>query len=76
MSQLYERAQAEGGLPKQIGAPHFHYLFAGASAAIFHQAPECRRLFGIDPSESQVIEDYADAMVHLFLGDPELGRKP
>ena len=75
MSRLYEGAQAEGGLPGGIGVPHFHYLFAGASAAIFHQAPECRRLFGIDPSDPFVVEAHADAMVHLFLGDPELGRE-
>ena len=75
MSRLYEGVQAEGGLPGGIDVPHFHYLFAGASAAIFHQAPECRRLFGIDPSDPFVVEAHADAMVHLFLGDPELGRE-
>jgi AcrR family transcriptional regulator len=71
---LFERAQANGELPIRFDSPHFHYLFAGASAAIFHQAPECRRLFGVDPSQPDVVEAHADALVHLFLGDPGLGR--
>lgn len=75
MSRLYERAQAEGGLPASIPAPHLHYLFAGAVAMIFHQAPECRRLFGVDPSDPEVAEEHADALVELFLGDAALGRE-
>ena len=74
MSRLYERAQRGGGLPGRIGAPHFHYLFAGAVAAIFHQAPECRRVFGVDPSQPDVVEAHADALCQLFLGDSALGR--
>ena len=70
-----DKAQREGDLPGRIGAPHLHYLFAGATATIFHQAPECRRLFGVDPSDPEVVESHADALVQLFLGDAALGRE-
>jgi TetR/AcrR family transcriptional regulator len=73
MTELYEHARASGNFAAGIGVPHFHYLFVGA-AAIFHQAAECRRLFGIDPSHPEVVEHHADAVVQLFLGDPTLGR--
>jgi AcrR family transcriptional regulator len=80
MTRLYESARAEGGLTgvawEGFASPHFHYLFVGASAAIFHQAPECRRIFGVDPSDPEVVERHADALVGLFLGSPELGREP
>ena len=74
MSRMYESAQGAGGIPREIGAPHFHYVFAGATALIFHQAPECRRLFGIDPSSPDVVEAHADALCRLFLGDATIGR--
>ena len=76
MSRLFESAQREGDIPRSIGAPHLHYLFAGASALIFHQAPECRRLFGVDPSDPEVAERHADAIIQLFLGNGTLGREP
>jgi len=77
LTRLYESARSEAGLAGQLGgfaSPHFHYLFVGASAAIFHQAPECRRIFGVDPCDPEVVETHADALVGLFLGDAELGR--
>ncbi len=76
MTRLFEGARDEGVLPTEIGVPHFHYLFVGATAALFHQAHECRRLFGVEPTDPRVVENHADAVVRLFLGDPELGRAP
>ena len=70
MTGLYESARGEGGLPGQIGALHFHYIFAGAVGTLFHQAPECRRVFGVDPADPEVVEAHADALVRLFLGAP------
>ena len=75
IKRLYERARSEGGIPQEIRSPHFEYLFAGAAAAIFHQAPECRRLFDVDPADPAVVENHADALCQLFLGDASLGRR-
>lgn len=76
MSAFYEQAASEDGLVLPVATPHLQYLFVGAASAIFHQAPECRRLFGIDPMDPQVVERHADALVRLFLGDEKLGREP
>ena len=45
-----------------------HYLLVGASTHIFHQAPECVRLTGRDPSEAGLIRAHGDAVVEMFLG--------
>ena len=75
MTSLYERAaDSEEGVVR-IGTPHFQYLFIGATSAIFHQAPECRRVFGVDPMDPKVVDAHADAVVLLFLGDASLGRE-
>jgi AcrR family transcriptional regulator len=74
MGRLYERARREHSVPWRIEAPHFQYIFAGAVGTIFHQAPECRRIFGVDPSDPGVVEAHADALCQLFLGDGSLGR--
>ncbi len=74
MTRVYEAARRDGGLPRGIAAPHLHYLFAGAAGALFHQAAECRRVFGVDPADPAVAEAHADALVQLFLGDASLGR--
>jgi TetR/AcrR family transcriptional regulator len=76
MTGLFEAARLPGQWPEHVGAPHFHYLFAGAVDLIFHQAPECRRLTGRDPSDPDFVDGHADAVVHLFLGDASLGREP
>jgi TetR/AcrR family transcriptional regulator len=63
-------AQELGVLPAGIEPLHFHYILIGAVALVFHQAPECRRLTGREPSEDAFIEAHADAVTHLFLGPP------
>jgi AcrR family transcriptional regulator len=60
--------QAQGFLPAHIDPLHFHYILLGAVGLVFHQAPECRRLAGRDPSDDAFVEAHADAVVHLFLG--------
>jgi len=65
---LIERAQGEGILPADVHPIHFLYTLAGAAGVIFHQAAECRRVAGFDPTEADAIEAHADACEHLFLG--------
>ena len=60
-----------GLLPRGVDPLHFHYILIGAVALVFHQAPECRRLTGCEPSEEAFIEAHADAVTHLFLGPPD-----
>ncbi len=58
----------------QVPDVHWSYVFVGAVATIFHQAPECRRVADYDPMRPEAVEAHADALVALFLGDPRLGR--
>ncbi len=67
---LLEEAQAAGHLPRDIAPVHFAYVLIGSVDVIFHQAEECKRLTGIDPTEDAVIEAHARAVEHLFLGPP------
>ena len=63
-----ERAQQRGALPAHVDALHFHYVLIGAVGLIFHQAEECKRLTGVDPSDPAVTEAHAEAVEHLLLG--------
>ena len=38
-----------------------------ASATIFSFQPECKRLFGFDPRNEEVIEAHADMIVRMLL---------
>lgn len=69
--RLIERGRHLGHLPAEIDSLHIHYILVGAVSVLFHQAPECRRLTGRDPSEEAVIEAHADALVTLFVGPAE-----
>ena len=76
ITQLAGSAGLAGRLPDGLHPLHAHYLIAGAVGALFHQAPECRRLTGLDPSDPEIVEAHADALIRLFLGDdaePRIG---
>ncbi|MBW2397152.1 MAG: hypothetical protein JRG95_23125, partial [Deltaproteobacteria bacterium] len=60
--------QEEGHLAAGIDPVHFHYILIGSVDLIFHQAPECQRLSGLDPADEAFIEAHANAITHLFLG--------
>jgi TetR/AcrR family transcriptional regulator len=62
--------QELGRLPSDIEPAHFVYCLIGAIDLIFHQAEECRRVTGIDPTDSAVIESHARAVEYLLLGAP------
>ena len=47
---------------------HLYYVLIGAVGMIFSQAPECRRITGVDPTASEaVIEAHATAVARLVL---------
>jgi len=62
------RAQAQGAGPAGVDPLHLHYILIGAVALVFHQAPECRRLTGREPTDEAFIAAHADAVARLFLG--------
>ena len=67
---LIERFQQGGLLPAGIAPIHFVYILAGAVGVIFHQAEECKRVSGVDPTDPAAVEAHARAVEHLFLGPP------
>jgi AcrR family transcriptional regulator len=70
LASMIEQAQAKGILPDGIAPVHFVYILAGAAGVIFHQAEECKRVSGIDPTDPSAVKAHARAVEHLFLGDP------
>ena len=71
ISGLFGDAQRRGMLPAGIDPLHWHYILAGSVGLIFHQAEECKRLTGLDPTDEAVVEAHADAVVYLLLGPEE-----
>lgn len=71
-----ERAQEAGILPAGIAPVHFVYIMAGSAGVMFHQAEECKRVAGIDPSEDAVIEAHARALEHLLVGPTSQENSP
>ena len=67
IEQLVARAQAQGLVPV-IPAVSLHYIVLGAAGLLFSQAPECKYMTGIDPTDPAVAEAHADALVRLLLG--------
>ena len=66
LRQLIDRAQARGLVPA-IPAASLHYIMLGAAGLLFSQAPECRHIMGIDPSDEAFVEAHADAVIRLLL---------
>lgn len=70
---VYERLGADirelqeaGSFPSGIAPVHFFYLIVGATTLLFHQAPECHYLTGVDPREPDVADAHADALWRVF----------
>jgi len=74
IAKVLAEVGANRNFPSSIDPIHLTYIFVGAVAMIFHQAPECRRVAGYDPMSAAAIESHADALIHLLLGDATLGR--
>jgi TetR/AcrR family transcriptional regulator len=62
--------QQLGRLPKDIAPLHFAYALIGAIDVIFHQAEECRRVTGVDPTDPTVVEAHSRAVEFMLLGSP------
>lgn len=71
--QWVEGAQQRGLLPANIAPLHLHYILVGSIDLIFHQAAECKRLTGQDPTDDAMIEAHADAIEAIFLRAPVEG---
>jgi AcrR family transcriptional regulator len=65
LRQLIERGQRRGLLP-DASPVSLHYIVLGAAGLLFSQAPECRRITGVDPTEPAFAEAHADALIRLF----------
>lgn len=65
LRQLIERAQARGVLP-DVAPASLHYIMLGAAGLLFSQAPECRRIMGVDPTDPAFAEAHADAVIRLL----------
>lgn len=59
---------AEQGHVPTIPPAHLYYIVTGAGATMFVLGPECRRLSGLDPTSTEVIEQHADAVCRLLFG--------
>ena len=59
------RAQA-AGLVAPISPVSLRYIVLGAAGLVFSQAPECRYLTGVDPTDPAFAERHADAVVALL----------
>ncbi len=66
LRELIVRGQARGVLPRAAPAS-LHYIMLGAAGLLFSQAPECRRVTGIDPTDDAFAEAHADALVAIFM---------
>jgi AcrR family transcriptional regulator len=65
LRQLIERAQTRGLLPP-IAPASLHYIMLGAAGLLFSQAPECRRITGVDPTDAAFAEAHADAIIRIL----------
>jgi AcrR family transcriptional regulator len=72
LRQLIERGQARGVLPA-ISPTSLHYIMLGAAGLLFSQAPECRRIMGVDPTDPAFAEAHADAVVRMLMAS---ARRP
>lgn len=66
-------AQQEGVYTQDVSAIHLHFITIHASNSVFLLAPHIKSTFGIDVFEEEQIEKFTDAIMTLFLRDPDAG---
>ena len=59
------RAQADG-VVAPISPVSLRYIVLGAAGLIFSQAPECRYITGVDPTDPEFAERHADGLIRLL----------
>ncbi len=64
-------AQQEGVYSQDVSAIHMHFITTHASNSVFLLAPHIKATFGIDVFEEEQIEKFTDAIMTLFLRDPD-----
>lgn len=62
-------AQRIGLLPA-VPPVSLHYIMLGAAGLVFSQAPECRRVTGVDPTREDFATAHAEAILTALFGDP------
>ncbi len=65
VQRVYEEARALNVAPA-MEFPHFFYILIGAASLIFSQAPEVRRVAGLDPQAESAVAAHADALADLL----------
>jgi TetR/AcrR family transcriptional regulator len=68
VTPLIESAQKNGALIADVAPAHLVYALLGAGGMFFHQAEECKRLTGIDPSSNAAIDAHCRVVESLFFG--------
>lgn len=56
--------------------PLYFYILVGAITQIYHQAPECERLTGLDPTQGAMVEAHTKALIALFVPEPHRRTGP
>lgn len=64
-------AQEEGIFPKGVSALHLHFITTAAAQTIFLMAPQIEHSYGIDVFEDSEVEKHIEAVVKLFLRNPD-----
>ena len=64
-------AQQEGVYSQDVSAIHMHFVTIHASNSVFLLAPHIKATFGIDVFEEEQVEKFTDAIISLFLTDPD-----
>ena len=75
LEQIVGETGTVGRLPENLDPLHVYYIFVGAATQLFHQSAEFRRLSGRSPTDPEVIETHADALVALFVGPTPRSRR-
>ncbi len=68
MERTILQLQELGRIPADIPPLHFVYGLIGAIDTVFHQAEECRRVTGADPSDPAFAEAHARTVEYMLLG--------
>jgi len=71
----WERLRAEG-LVIDVDALHAFYLVLGAATLVYTNAPEARLLTGLEPTEPELVEAHADALVRMIVRTEPTRSRP